>query len=411
MPKIQRPHSRLLRILKLIHDQGRVSRTELVEQTGYSAFLVSRMADELLNRGFVSETASGNSTGGRPPMLLSVNPDLGRLIGVHIGTVNVRVAVTDITGSVLAFKKAPSRVDSGPDAAIPHIIALVEETMRRAQVPEGTLRGMGVGISGVLDRRTGTTLFWPKVPQWVNVPVRQRFADHFGTLVEVEDSPRTMALAERKFGVGGRADHFVYVMVGAGTGSALFLNGQLYAGAGGFAGEFGHVAVDEGGALCSCGNRGCIEALVSASALIRQARSAVSQGLAIQLWQLCGGDPNRLSMELLAEAAEQGDHFCVNLLSDAGTYLGMGLLGLVNLLNPSLIVVGGGVATAAGQWLLPAAERVVRQRALAGPASQVEIARSTLEEEDWARGAALLVTGQALDSAFAGAFKPEVAMD
>ncbi len=399
MPKILRPSSRLLRLLKLIYERGEISRSDLVEKTGYSAFLVSKMCDELLRDRLVCETGPGNSTGGRPPTLLSVNPELGVLVGLHIGTVNVRVAVTDLTGRTLAYQKAPSQSEAGPEAAIPHLISLVEQSLERAGAGRERLRGIGIGISGVLDRASGTTLFWPKVPQWVNVPVRQIFTEKFGTFVEVEDSPRTMALAERRFGAGSRAEEFLYVMVGAGTGSALFLNGHLYTGADGFAGEFGHLSVDHNGPLCSCGNRGCIETYVSASALIRNAQQAVSQGLAIQLWPLSGGDLDRVSLELIARAASEDDRFSLSLLGAAGERLGAGIVGLVNLLNPELIIVGGGLAAAAGRFLMPSIERIVRERALTRTSAQTRIELSKLDETDWARGGALLVIENALERA------------
>ena len=400
MPKIHRPHSRLLRLLRLVYYHSPVSRSELVEKTGYSTFLVSKMCDELIRRSFVCETGLGSSSGGRPPTMLSINPDLGRLVGVHIGTVNVRIAVTDMSGNTLAYLKAPSRVESGPEAALGHLISLVQECMRRASLTRGRLRGIGIGISGVLDRTTGTTVFWPKVPQWVDVPVKQIFSQHFEVPVEIEDSPRTMAIGERRLGAGGGADPFIYVAAGAGTGAAIFLKGDLFTGAGGFAGEFGHIAVEGGGPLCSCGNRGCIEALVSASALIRQARAVVADGLAIELWQLCQGDPARITLELIAQAASQNDRFSLSLLDQAGEHLGMGVVALVNLFNPALIVIGGGLALAAGKFLLPAVERVVRQRALVQAAAQLRIQISTLDESDWARGAALLVSEQALEREF-----------
>ena len=405
MPKVTHSQNRMLRLLRLIFQRGQISRSELAEQTGYSAFLVSRMCDELLREGLLRETGPGTSTGGRPPTLLSVNHELGRLVGVHIGTVNARVAVGDINGELILYRKGPSLVERGPDYAIAHIISMIEEALREARTSTNQLQAIGIGISGVLDRDTGTTLFWPKVPQWVNVPVRQIFSTHFGTLVEIGDSPRTMELAERRLGAAGGVDHFIYVTVGAGVGAALFFNGELYTGSRGFAGEFGHIPVEEDGPLCSCGNRGCVEALVSASALIRKARRAVQEGLTIQLWQLCGGDVERITVEMIAEAADAGDRFAVSLLTEAGMYLGRGLLSLVNLLNPALIVVSGGIAVAAGRFLMPVAEQVVRQRALSRPADHGRICLSTLGESDWARGAAFLVAERALEDLFNSRFK------
>lgn len=400
MADLSRSDVRLLGLLKVIYDAGQISRTDLVEQTGYSPFLVSKMCDELLESRFIRESGPGNSTGGRPPTLVSIDADSGKVVGLHIGTIYARIVVTDLSGTLLAFRKVRSQVATGPDAALGHLTSEVDETLQQAGIGREQVRGIGVGISGVLDRSTGTTLFWPKVPQWVNVPVKQTFAAKFETIVEVEDTPRTMALAERRFGPGTQASEHVYVSVGAGTGAAFFLTGQLYTGGGGFAGELGHVTVDEHGPLCSCGNRGCLEMMVSASVLIKQAQNAVTQSLSPILWRLSGGDLDKISLELIGQAAVESDRFARSLLHEAGSFLGMGLVVIVNLLNPTHITVGGGLALAAGQFLLPAVEQVLRNRALEPQAAAVSVRLSELGEADWARGAALLVTKKALEASF-----------
>jgi predicted NBD/HSP70 family sugar kinase len=400
MSNLSRSQARLLDLLKLIHGKGELSRTDLIEQTKYSAFLVSKMCDELLEAGFIKETGLGSSTGGRPPTLLSINQNIGRVVGLHIGTVNARIAVTDLTGTSLAFRKVRSHVELGPDIALPRLASEVEEMLAQAGIRREEVRGIGVGISGVLDRSTGTTLFWPKVPQWVDVPVRRAFADKFETAVEVEDTPRTMALAERRFGAGGQASEFIYVAVGAGTGAALFLRDQLYTGAAGFAGEFGHVTVDPQGPVCSCGNRGCLEVSISASGLIQRTQVAVAHKLSVGLWRLTDGQTDKISLELIGQAAQQGDRFARTVLQEAGSFLGIGLVGMVNLLNPGLIIIGGSLVRAAGQLILPAVEQVIRERALEPQAAKVQIRASELDEVDWARGAALLVTDKALEVSF-----------
>jgi N-acetylglucosamine repressor len=400
VPAIRLPHAHALRILRLIYERNRISRSDLAAETGYSAFLVSKLCENLLQKGFISDTGSGESSGGRRPTLLSISPGLGRVIGIHIGTVNVRIALTDIAGTPIEYLHGPSRADAGPEVAIPHLIDLVEQVVRKAGLQNSDIQGIGTGISGVLDRRTGTTLFWPKVPQWVNVPVKRMLQDHFHVPVEVEDTPRTMAMAERRIGAGQRAREFIYVMIGAGTGAALFLNGQLYAGSGGFAGEFGHVTVNEEGPLCSCGNRGCLETLVSAGSLIRRAQQALKLGLSTQLWQLSGGDPERISVETIAQAAREQDRFSLRLFRDAGSHLGTGLVALINLLNPELIVIGGGMMTAAADLLQPHLELAVRDRALIRATNQIRIEASTLREPEWARGAALLIAEKVLEPMF-----------
>ncbi len=387
-------------MLQIIFERSQVSRAELAAETGFSAFLVSKLCELLLESGYISEAGSGESSGGRRPALLSIRPGLGRVIGIHIGTVNVRIALTDMAGTTIEYLRGPSRADAGPDVAIPHLIGLVEQVIGKAGLEKTDIQGIGTGISGVLERQTGTTLFWPKLPQWVDVPVKQYLEDHFQVPVQVEDTPRTMAMAERRIGAAQRVREFVYVMIGAGTGSAIYLNGQLYTGSAGFAGEFGHITVDEDGPLCSCGNRGCLETLISAGALIRRAQQGLALGLSTPLWQLCGGDPNKISVETIAQAARQQDRFSLGLFREIGSHLGTGLVALINLLNPELVVVGGGMMSAAADILMPQVETAVRERALLRATNHVRIEASALQEREWARGAALLCAEKALEPMF-----------
>lgn len=396
MPKVRARHSLPLRALKLIHERSRISRSEIAEATGYSAFLTSKLCDGLLQSGFISEIGSGDSTGGRRPTLLSVSPGLGRVVGVHVGTVNARVATLDLAGNLLAFHKAPSRVEQGPQVALPHLVSLIDHTIGQANVQRSELLGIGIGISGISDKASGTTLFWPKVPTWVNVPVRGYLSEHFPVLLEFDDTPRTIALAERRWGCAQTSQNLVYLMLGAGIGAALFLNGRMYTGKDRLAGELGHITVEENGPLCSCGNRGCLESVMSATALIGQAQEAVAKGLSGQLWQLCHGDPKLISLELIAEAAAANDRFALRLLNEAGSHIGKAIVTLLHLLNPEQIVIGGGMALSAGQLMLSAIQRVVQERALPRVASSVQIQLSELAEVDWARGAALLVVERAL---------------
>lgn len=406
MPKIRNTSLHTLGLLKLMYQHVRISRSELGALTGYSAFLVSKLCDSLLKKGFITEVGSGDSSGGRRPTLLSIAPGLGKIAGLHVGRVNARVVVSDICGNELAFLKAPSRVNVGPSVAMPHLIDLVESALKKAGVRREELLGLGVGISGILDRATGTTLYWPKVPQWVNVPVRRIFADHFGFTPEIEDTPRTMALAERRLGLARQAENWVYLMIGASMGSAIFMGRELYSGSRGFSGEFGHITVKDDGPVCGCGNRGCLNTFVSASALIHAAQSAVSDGLSAHLWELCDGDVNQISVDLIVRAAANGDRYSVRLLNDLGGILGKALVVIVHLLDPELIVMGGGLAADAGKVLLPVIRKAVTDGVLPLTAQNLEIQVSELREVDWAIGASLLVGEKALEKLFLSRQEP-----
>ena len=262
------------------------------------------------------------------------------------------------------------------------------------------LLGIGVGISGILDRSTGTTLYWPKVPQWVNVPVRQIFADHFGIAPEIEDTTAYDGARRTAAGLARQADNWVYLMLGASVGSAIFINRNLYTGGRGFSGEFGHFSVKDDGPLCGCGNRGCLNTFVSATALIHSARAAVSEGLSPQLWELCDGDVDRISVDMIVRTAAAGDRYSVRLLNELGGWLGKAIVVLVHLLDPELIVIGGGLAADAGQMLLPIVRKTVSDGVLPLTAQNLSIQVSEFRELDWAIGASLLVGEKALEKLF-----------
>jgi N-acetylglucosamine repressor len=400
MPRMRLSHLNSLEILQLVRVHGYISRSQVAEKAGASPFLVSKICDSLLAGNFIAEAGHGDSTGGRRPTLLSLRHDFGRLIGVHLGSVNVRIALTDFKGNLIDYTRDRSHANEGPEVAMPRVMNLIDRMLQKSKLKYSDLNGIGVGVSGIVERSTGVMIFWPKNPLWMNVPVKKMLEDRYKTLVQLEDTSRTRAFAEYRLGGADAAKDFIYVAVGAGIGAALFLDGRLYSGVGGFAGEFGHITAFENGRLCSCGNRGCLETLVSASTLIRKARHGLSAGLSNILMEIAQGDTRSVSVEMLGQAARTGDRFTARLLSEAGAHLGRGIVGLVNLLNPELIVIGGGVASAVGDLLLPEIERVVHQRALMQDVNQVQIRISKLGEKEWALGATFPVVEKALAQAF-----------
>jgi predicted NBD/HSP70 family sugar kinase len=189
-------------------------------------------------------------------------------------------------------------------------------------------------------------------------------------------------------------------MIGASVGSAIFVNRELFTGSRGFSGEFGHISVKDDGPLCGCGNRGCLNTFVSATALIHAAQAAVSEGLSPQLWELCKGDVGRISVDLIVRTAAAGDRYSVRLLNDLGGWLGKAIVALMHLLDPELIIIGGGLAADAGQMLLPVIRKTVSDGVLPLTAQNLSIQVSELRESDWAVGASLLVGEKALEKLF-----------
>jgi glucokinase len=311
-------------------------------------------------------------------------------VGVEIGTANCRIVVTDFSGRVLSFKKFPSGVSLGKD----HVVELIHKEIKGILPQDGRIGGIGIAQSGVIDRETGTVLFWPKVRGWKDVPLKQIFEKEYGVPTILEDSARMWGIAEKHFGQAKGLSNFICVNVGMGIGSALFLNGQLYVGCGGLAGELGHTTIDENGDLCSCGNRGCLEVYSSGWAILNKVRAALKEGVDSNLLQLVAQDPEGLSIEAIVTAAQAHDRLSETVLTEAGIHLGTALAALANLLNPEKIILGAAVAQAAGPLLLNPLLNSLRRRAFQQSVRNVEVVVSQLGEEAAAVGAVLVVAEQ-----------------
>ena len=246
-------------------------------------------------------------------------------------------------------------------------LKVLRETVDRelAEIGEdwSAVRAIGVGIPGLMDR-SGRLVLAPNLG-WRDVPIRAMLEDLFGCPVEVDNDTKAAAIAERLFGMCRRTDDFIYVTGDSGVGGALFLGGRLYRGAGGFAGEIGHTKVVQGGNLCGCGRRGCLETYVSEAAILRRLAE-----LGIEA----------ADIGAVAALAEQGHGRVLDLLDEAGRHLGFALSNLVNILNPQLIVLGGNLAVV-GSWIMPTLERALAEQALDPLAAEVSIRVSPLGED------------------------------
>jgi predicted NBD/HSP70 family sugar kinase len=382
----------LLGVLQAIYNQGQASRTGLAEKTGFAPSYISALVSELRRRDLVKEGGRSPSRAGRRRVLLHVTPDLGHLVGIRIGRANTRIVVTDFLGKVLTLKKVPTEISLGED----HVFNLIEREIGAAIESDNLIKGIGIAMSGVIDRNSGTILFWPKVPGWINFPLKRRVQNKFNLPVMLEDSVRTMALAEEKFGEAKGRQNFVYVVVSMGIGAAIYVNNRLYLGADDLAGELGHTTIDERGELCSCGNRGCLEVYASGWAIINRIKSGLQQGVHSSLSQTAEKHPERISIEAIVNAAKTGDQFAQTVLWEAGLHLGTGVATIVNLLNPEAILLGGEVPRVAKSFLLKPLFHAFRGRTFHRSVSNLKVLVSRLGGEAGAVGAAIVVAEKLL---------------
>jgi glucokinase-like ROK family protein len=332
-------------------------------------------------------------------MLIDVNPDAGRLIGVEIGVNFISVVVTDLKTQTIWRQKVEtdSQVPLSQTQILEQAERLVHEAIEATACQEN-LFGIGVGVPALIDHTSGAVLFAPNL-KWSNVPLRNQWQRHFGVPVIVENDANAAALGEQMIGVAKQVDNFVYLSADVGLGSGLIIGGKLYGGAGGFAGEVGHMTLEPDGLPCNCGNYGCWETLVGPDAIVRRVRQAAAQGRTPNLLALgeVNGNVNAIRLEHVLDAAAQGEPAVLDALHEVGRYLGIGIANLANTFNPSLVVLGGALSLA-GPYILPRAQQEVNNRALTAIRQCVQIVWSSLKFDACAIGAVTLILREILNN-------------
>lgn len=274
------------------------------------------------------------------------------ILGVDIGGTKSAVVLARTDGEILHRLSEPTRPEArGPEAVLERLIAMLREAMAAGRVMAEEVRGIGVSCGGPLDTKTGIVYAPPNLPGWDAVPVRQILQDALGLPVVVENDANATALAEWRFGAGQGARNVVFLTMGTGIGGGLILDGRLYRGTNDLAGEVGHQTILMNGPLCGCGKRGCLEALASGPAIARLARESMMYGRHKRVLTLAGGNPQNITAAHVIVAAKEGDAYACQILEEAGTYMGLGIANLVQILNPERVILGT-IAVHAGDLIL-----------------------------------------------------------
>ncbi|MEW8979190.1 MAG: ROK family protein [Symbiobacterium sp.] len=309
-------------------------------------------------------------------------------IGIDLGGTNIVGAVVDSAGRQLATLKRPTPAREGPRVVIGVMQEMVAELLSRSP---GPVLGIGLGITGTMDREAGISIFSPNFANWRNVDVLTPFRERFGLPVTMDNDVRVGALGELHFGAGRRYRSFLFTAIGTGIGGGIVIDRQIYRGPYGTAGEFGHLPIrPAGGPRCGCGASGCLEALCSGPGIRRRTLEALAQRPDPS--SLRALPPEEISARTLAEAARAGDRLALQLWEEIGTDFGLGVTVYYNLLGPEAIIVGGGVSLA-GDLLLEPARRVARERLMSPIRDHVELVPAELGDEAGVVGAATLVDG------------------
>jgi glucokinase-like ROK family protein len=383
----------LVSILDEIRQARSRSRAELVSRTGLSRGVVAQRVADLIELGLVVDDELGPSTGGRPPRQMTFRADAGHVLVADLGATSIDVAVTDLDGRILGHRDEPADIAAGPEACLQRVDELFAELTTATRNLPGRLWGIGIGIPGPVEFRSGRPVSPPIMPGWDDYPVRERFVARYSAPVWVDNDVNVLALGEWRAGIAVGHSNVIVVKIGTGIGAGIISNGRIHRGAQGSAGDVGHIqVVDDTSIICRCGNVGCLEALAGGAAIGRDGEAAAREGRSDRLVAALD-QHGRVTAADVARAASFGDPVSVALLQSAGRRVGLMLASVVNLFNPSLVVVGGGVAQS-GDQLLAAIRETVYRRSLPLATRELIIQRSSLGALAGVIGASSMVVEQ-----------------
>lgn len=313
-------------------------------------------------------------------------------LGIDIGGTKILVALVTRQGRIVSREHIPTGASAGPEAVIKRMFSAVARVVASGGVEPPGLAGVALAVAGLIDTRRGVITTSPNLPGWNNVPLRSAVARELGATTYLLNDADAAALGENRFGAGRGTRDMVYITVSTGIGGGIIINGRLYSGASGCAGEFGHMTIDPEGPECACGRYGCWEALASGSAIAREASRRLAAGEKSLLHDR--GAYSAITAETVGEAAGKGDRLATEVIKAAGYYLGIGLANIIKIFNPEMVVIGGGVSNL-GNMLLEPARRTARRLSFELPFSAVHIVRSKIGTAAGAVGAAALVFDRA----------------
>lgn len=382
-------------LLKLINETKIISRSELSKFTGLTPPSVTRIVDDLvMSDNLVKYVGLGDSNGGRPPVLVKLNNENNYIIGIDLGGTYIRGCLVDINANIISEIQIPTEIEKGYNHTITKIIQIIHKLQSRKE-DHIKIWGVGIGVAGLINSDTNIIEFSPDFG-WSNINLQEILQKEISIPVFYDNSTRLMALGELKLGVRKSQKNFVVINVGFGIASGLVINGKIIKGNHGFAGEFGHISVDTNSKVkCKCGMSGCLEALASGHRITDLGKARFDDDNAKILKELCNGNPNFLTAEVVALAAKNGDQASLEIFNEISEYLSKGIGIITNLLNPETIYVGGGVSLSGD--LLFDLLKSKKMKYLLPQNANIEVLPSTFGENATCFGAVSLILQKILN--------------
>ncbi len=387
-------------ILNTLHNESPLSRAGLANRTGLNKGTISTMVKELLEVNLVQEigTVASSSDLGRPAIYLETNPDGGYMIGVEIGVDFVSIITVNFAIEIVARRYESTLKYINQQAIMARILFLLKEACDQAKKSGRPVFGIGIGLPGLVDTMSGKLLFAPNLG-WKDVPIKSLVESVVDVPVFVSNEANLAALGENYFGAGQDSSYLLFINSGVGLGGGILINGRLVNGATGFAGEVGHMIVqqDDSAITCNCGNIGCWETVAGRDALFNRVQTAIESGQSSWITDKLDGDMSRLSISLIVEAAKNNDSIALTALQETGKWLGIGAANLINVINPECVIFGG-VLMGAHEFLMPIIRQTVNEHTLPWMHEGIELVTAKHGEDAAVMGGVAIVYEDVLNN-------------
>lgn len=382
-------------VINIIRNEGPINKAQIAKNTDLSIPTIMKITDELIEKGIIEVVGKGDSHGGKRPELLKFISDSYYIVGIDIGRTLIKVIVMDMSGSIICKNIIPTMETVPAENLITRLIEVLDKTIRESGVDSEWILGIGIGMPGLLDTKNGIITFSPDF-HWENIDIVSGIRNRFDLPIFLENSNRVMAMGEYWFGKGKNSSNFICVNLGHGIGAAIVEQGELYRGTCGSSGELGHVTMEKNGPLCECGNYGCLESLASGNAIAQNARQQILRGVKTEIANKVNGDLDEIDAKIVFDVAKEGDVVATQIVWAAIEYIGIGIANYINLLDPDLIILAGGLVNA-GDILIEDIKRVIKVRQMRFAGQKVKIETAKLGENATAIGAATIVLKAFID--------------
>jgi predicted NBD/HSP70 family sugar kinase len=386
----------LLRIVNMVRNGEALTRPEIGRVTGLGRGVVTQRVDHAIELGYLEDGEFGPSSGGRAPRTLRFRGERGTIIVCALGALHIHVGIAALDGDVLDQSHRAWDISRGPGETLDEAMAMIDEILARGS--GAPVWGIGVGVPGPVDFETGRPVAPPIMPGWNGFDIRRRFVQRYDAPVWVDNDVNLLAFGERATRRDQNPD-LIYCKVGSGIGAGLLSHGRIHRGANGAAGDIGHVRVRDADAPCRCGKTGCLEAVAGGWALVRDVEAALARGELSGVLAKHIASSGGVTPEVIARSAEEGDAFAIGLIQRSARDVGESIAGLVNMFNPSVIVVGGAVS-AAGELFLAEVRQRVYELSLPLATRDLMIVQSRDDVREPIRGGAEMVREQLFDVSF-----------